>query len=110
MSVDARQENNRRRDRRARRLGEAFGVVLILLAAAWNLRSAARIAAVEGKTLGDIFRVWWGGYAPRALYSGTTLLAIDRIEVSLLLVTVLVIWAVHAYSIRAVEKRARENH
>ena len=85
-----------------------IGGLAILVTAAFNLYAAAVIASAAGSTLGQTLQLWLDGFSPDGLYSGRTLLSLERFETALLQLALLLVIAVWLYTLNAVA-RPRES-
>jgi hypothetical protein len=58
-------------------------IVFLLIMAVINLYICSRFALMEGFTISDVFLKWTEGISPSKQYSGTLLIAIQRLQTAL---------------------------
>ena len=77
----------------------SLATLFFLIMAAINLQLCRRFAVVEGLTVPQIFSKWVEGISPKRVYSGTLLIAIQRLQMAMTLI-VLAAFGVFALIVR----------
>jgi hypothetical protein len=93
---------------RKRRAILAGAFVLLAFGVLYNVRAAHVIAERGGFSLTEAVDLWWRGFEPAHSYPGILLLAVDRIDTALLILTVLIISAAWASAGLTAASRSRD--
>ena len=84
-----------------------FAPIFLLIMTILNFYLASKIGMKEGYDLISLFKSWEAGIEASKQYSGIYLMAIERLEMAILLFGVTLIWGIAAVKVRVTRQRNR---
>jgi len=82
-----------------------FGPIFVIIMALLNLYLASKLGVTEGYDLLFLFKSWKSGIVATKQYSGGYLIAIERLEMAILLLGGALIWGIVAFKVRVTRQR-----